>query len=57
MNVKQVFELSMTLNNEDFGNLVNKNNVEQHIKNEEIKFQKYMKNNSELRQQVKEWSK
>ena len=55
--VRKKITNQLFLNNEDFGVFVNKSNVEQHIKNEEIKFQKFMKNNSELRQQVKEWSK
>ena len=55
--VRKKISNQLFLNNEDFGVLINQNNVEQHIQNEEIKFKKFIINNSGLKEQVKEWSK
>lgn len=45
------------LNNEDFGVWVSEKNIEEHLKNEDIKFKNHLRKNGDLVEQTKEWCK
>ena len=55
--VRKKITNQLFLNNEDFGIWVTEKNIEQHIKNDDKKFKNYLKENADLIEQVKEWSK